>query len=108
MKISIYDNKDLDNEEKEGYYYNTDFAYLIVELLKKDELDSETEEGIAKKVQKEGTINLSKNQLYHIQKIFDRYNHKRCNICGDSIPPIDVLLISNTLCSNHYKYMQHD
>ena len=53
MKIRIYDNKDLDNDDINSYYYNIDFAYLIDELLKKDELESVTEEGIPKKCKKQ-------------------------------------------------------
>ena len=74
MKFPIYAEKDLYREEMEGDFYNSEFAKLISELLERDELESDIEIGIAKKVQAEGTINLSENQSYHMQKIFDKYN----------------------------------
>ena len=101
MDFPIYKTKDLTRELMEGDHYNSNFASLIEELYERDEFDNDTEKGIAAKVIAEGTYALSSNQSYHIQNIFDRYNNKRCGICGEVIPISEVLLLDSNLCSYH-------
>lgn len=101
MEFPVYKEKDLVREIMDGDNYNSDFAKLIEELYERDEFENDIEKGIAAKVIAEGTYNLSKNQSYHVQNIFDRYNDKRCSLCGDNIPLNEVLYLEGSLCSYH-------
>lgn len=108
MEFPIYKEKELVREQMEGDYYNSDFASLIEELLERDEFDNDTEKGIAKRVAVEGTDGLSEKQSYHLQNIFNRYNDKRCNTCGELIPINEVLYLDGGLCSYHENHKDND
>lgn len=108
MEFPIYRSNQLIREEIEGEYYNSDFAELINELIDRDELENDIEIGIAKKVRAEGTQDLSKNQSYHLQKIFDRYNDVRCNVCDEVVPLNEVLYLSGGMCSYHQNKYDKD
>ena len=108
MEIPIYKTKDLERDLMEGETFNNQFAEFIDELLRLDEFENDTEKGIVKKVSAEGTFGLTENQIYHIQKVYNRYNNVRCKICDDVIPISEVLMLDGGLCSYHQHQWNKD
>lgn len=108
MKFPRYNKSNIYREEKEGEYKNSDFAKLIEDLYQRDEFENETEKGISAKVIKDGTLNLSENQAYNLQKIFDRYNNNRCSICNMLIPYNEVIYLDGNLCNYHQDKFNND
>jgi hypothetical protein len=68
----------------DGNYEVADFIGFLEELVNGGGLEP-VESGIAKQAMTQGTESLSKNQLYHLERIIDRYP-STCNRDGDEIP----------------------
>ena len=108
MEFPVYKEKDLISDERDGDFYNSDFAKLIQELVERNEIENDIEKGIAAKVLAEGTFDLTEKQAYHLQKIFNRYNNIRCIICNEVFPLSEVLYLDGNLCSYHQNQSEKD
>lgn len=96
MEIPIYSSNDL----FEGTSEFNEFSEFISHVIQMKEYHSDIEFGICRKIESDGTEELSDKQLFHIRNIVNR-NSKECAVCGERIPLNEVFLLEGDLCSYH-------
>ncbi len=109
MKYPLYNSHDLSRSSKDGNYQFDVFSEFINQLLVGEYLEHETEAGIAKYIQVNGTEGLSPDQGKVLNQIISRYE-KRCKICDTLIDLNQVLdnEDNNGLCDPHARLAEKE
>ena len=103
LEIPIYHSKNIHQDDDPVI---GSFRTFVEQVLDNEEFQHDAEEGVLKRVNTDGTANLSDKQLSVIERVVDRYRGLECKICGNQ-PDFDEVVSFFDLQEGYCNYHWH-